>query len=79
VPTGDISPIIIIKTEYHRPSILSEREPEFGVVLSTNNIIPLLIPVLNLYARATLVPSQLGQCVMLGKPILCFWAEGTEP
>jgi hypothetical protein len=45
VATGDISPIIIIKTEYHRPSILSEREPEFGVILSTNNIIPLLIPV----------------------------------
>jgi hypothetical protein len=39
VPTGDISPIIIIiKTEYHRPSILSEREPEFGVILRTNNI-----------------------------------------
>jgi hypothetical protein len=38
--TGDISPIIIIiiiiKTEYHRPSISSEREPEFGVLLSTN-------------------------------------------
>ncbi len=50
MPTGDISPIIIIiiiiiKTEYHRPSILSEREPEFGVILSTNNIIPLVKPV----------------------------------
>jgi hypothetical protein len=50
MPTGDISPIIviiiiIIKTEYHRPSKLSEREPEFGVILSTNNIIPLLKPV----------------------------------
>jgi hypothetical protein len=77
VPTGDISPIIIIiKTEDHRPSILSERETEFGVVLSTNNIIPLLIPALKLHARPTLVPSQLGQCVMLGKPIL--WLLGTE-